>query len=378
MPIQVTLHPLLRPTAVRWLAWGLTGLRAGRVARGAGRKGRPLQAAQCRGRPARQDRSAEAVRGLQRQRRGHQRHDGDPRRAHRSARDARRLSHRGRDRLGGQAGDVPAEARWRRRIHRRRGRAARVRRQDRHGPLRDARGGAAAPRRERRRRDQRQPRHLRQHLRSVQRLGRRDADGQQPGRTRSRGADAARRDAGCRSGCERRGARSRICGPARHWAKSRESGPDAPPLARAEPRGVGRPDRPRRRRSGTGRRDAGRRAGGRAPAPARGQGPAEGLRRADGRQGRAPRGRQRRGRRPARPERRRQDDQLLHDRRPGPRRRRRDHDRGRAGRAPADPPALAARPVVPAAGSVDLPQADACRRTSARCSSCSSAPTASR
>ena len=29
MPIQVTLRPLLRPTAVRWLAWGLTGLALG-------------------------------------------------------------------------------------------------------------------------------------------------------------------------------------------------------------------------------------------------------------------------------------------------------------------------------------------------------------
>ena len=41
-------------------------------------------------------------------------------------------------------------------------------------------------------------------------------------------------------------------------------------------------------------------------------------------------GQERRGGRPARPERRRQDDELLHDRRPGARRRRRDHDRGPA------------------------------------------------
>ena len=54
-------------------------------------------------------------------------------------------------------------------------------------------------------------------------------------------------------------------------------------------------------------------------------GPAEDLRLAQGRRRRAPRGQQRRGGRPARPERRRQDDELLHDRRPGARRRRRDH-----------------------------------------------------
>jgi lipopolysaccharide export system protein LptA len=62
------------------------------------------------------------------------------------------------------------------------------------------------------------------------------------------------------------------------------------------------------------------------PRRARSHRPAEVVRRTDGRAGRAPRRRQRGGRRPARAEWRRQDDQLLHDRRPGPGRRRRDHD----------------------------------------------------
>ena len=59
-----------------------------------GREGRPRQAADHRGRPAGHGRPAQAGRRLQRQRRRHQGHDGDPRRAHRGARDARRLLHR--------------------------------------------------------------------------------------------------------------------------------------------------------------------------------------------------------------------------------------------------------------------------------------------
>ena len=62
-------------------------LLAGAAPAGPRRKGRPLQAAQRRGRPARQDRPAEPVRRLQRQRRRHQGHDDDPgRRGSRCAR----------------------------------------------------------------------------------------------------------------------------------------------------------------------------------------------------------------------------------------------------------------------------------------------------
>ena len=61
--------------------------------------------------------------------------------------------------------------------------------------------------------------------------------------------------------------------------------------------------------------------------------------------------------RPARPERRRQDDLLLHDRRPGRDRRRSHRARRRGPDAHADSRAGAPGLVVPAAGGVDLPQA---------------------
>ena len=86
--------------------------------------------------------------------------------------------------------------------------------------------------------------------------------------------------------------------------------------------------------------------------------PAEALRQPRRRQGRLADGGKRRGRGPARPQRRRQDHLLLHGGGPGAARRRRHHGRRQVDIAPADPPARAARPVVPAAGSVGLPQAD--------------------
>ena len=172
------------------------------------------------------------------------------------------------------AGHLPAEARRRRRVHRGRGRAPRVRRP------RRRRSASSATRSVRRlrgadvgRRDHRQPDHLRQHDRGVQRHRRRPGRrAGQPGRPRARGADAARRHAGRRRG----GARQRAPRPARRCSC------DAPSLGDAEvTRAAGRDAAPRRSRLEA-------------------QRPAEVLRRAQGRQGRAPGGRQRRGGRPAR------------------------------------------------------------------------------
>ena len=82
------------------------------------------------------------------------------------------------------------------------------------------------------------------------------------------------------------------------------------------------------------------------------------LQQAHGRQGRQPRGRARRIRRSARPQRRRQDDRVLHDHRPRARRRRAHHHRRRRRHAPAHVPARPPRHRLPAAGSLDLPRPD--------------------
>ena len=85
--------------------------------------------------------------------------------------------------------------------------------------------------------------------------------------------------------------------------------------------------------------DAPKARAGAPPAASRSR-PAEDATARAGRQGRASGGAKRRSGRPARPERRRQDDHLLHDRGPGARRRRRDHaSTASRCRAHADPPA---------------------------------------
>ncbi len=79
-----------------------------------------------------------------------------------------------------------------------------------------------------------------------------------------------------------------------------------------------------------------------------------------------------RNRRPARPERRRQDDHLLHGRRPDRRRRRPHHARRARHHADADARARAPRRRLPAAGAVGVPPPDAWPRTCWRSSNCAS------
>ena len=225
----------------------------------------------------------------------------DPGRPRRGPRAARRLPQRHGPRHGRPAGHLPPAARRQRRAHRGRGRPHRVRRPRRHAALR--RQGRVRRLRgaRRRRRDHRRPDHLRQHHRGLQRRRRRPPRAA-TGRARARDPHAGRRAAGSAPRRARR------------------------PRARAPERD--RRCMPRRLRGGEGQ-------------PAGGQRAAEALRRAHGREGCPPRGARGRGGRAARAQRRRQDDHLLHGGGPGARRRRRDPHRRRAGRAPADPPALA-------------------------------------
>ena len=265
---------------------------------------------------------------LHRQRGGDQGHHRHPRRARRRAAGPRGLPVRRRHGRAGQAGLLPPEARRRRRIHRGRGRGHRVRRQaDRVKFI-----GRAEMRRYARR--QRWPTRspapdrLRQHHRAC---------------SRSTAAPTHRRaTAGGRVRAVLRAAPAR---PPRRAAPARRSRRRAAP---EHARSAG--TRSERRR--------------RARPPAAGVGSrleARGLQKSYGsrkvvkdvslavRQGRS--------RRPARPQRRRQDHLVLHDRRPGARRRRRDHIDGES---------VEHMPIhrrsrlglsLPAAGSVDLPQA---------------------
>ena len=75
-------------------------------------------------------------------------------------------------------------------------------------------------------------------------------------------------------------------------------------------------------------------------------------------QGRQPGDGPRRGRRAAGPQRRRQDDRVLHDHRPGAGRCRQHHPRRPRRDAPADVPARPPRHRLPAAGGLDLPRPD--------------------
>ena len=115
-------------------------------------------------------------------------------RADRGARDARRLPHGGRLGSPGQHATFRQKRDGARRIHRGRGRAARVRRQVRRHPLRQQRRrcGACAARRPADEITGNLITYDSTH-RGLQRHRRRAGDGRQPGRPRARRADAARK-----------------------------------------------------------------------------------------------------------------------------------------------------------------------------------------
>ncbi len=183
------LTPLLRLARPAW-ALALAATLAGPALAERADRGQPLNVAA--------DRQgtfdlAQAGDRIQRQRGPDQGQHRHPRRPAGSPRGPRWLSDRGRDRVVGSSGLVPAEARRGGRIHHRRGRPARIRRKGRHRALRRRCLGETSAWHRGGRSDHRRADHLQQQHRGLQRERRRGDGRRRARRSRARRAHAPQR-----------------------------------------------------------------------------------------------------------------------------------------------------------------------------------------